>query len=265
MVDGNSIVGFPQFDTFANAMKFVRSQKKHSQIQTNKLWVAENRSRMERNQAKIASKVKQFFTELANIPPKDVIVSYKLFKVIVRDSGKLMPIAFVKDDLTIEWNDARNVAAMVQEAMKDFISDMEWGMYNGGLVDSRKTATGNGSDKPSPIAANDADHIEHCVHVIVKNLQSSGCKSRWQIFIAELDQCDFNLLLICETWRGERDESSSRKEVITSFSAVAPIIKALEFAHRPILLHKLRIYLSMHIQIGYAACISLWPSGGQEF
>ena len=80
-------------------------------------------------------------------------------------------------------------------------------MYNGDLSDSRKTATGNVRDKPSPIAANDADHIEHCVHVIVKNLQSIRCESRWEDFIAELDQCDFDLLLICETWRGERDES----------------------------------------------------------
>ena len=38
---------------------------------------------------------------------------------------KLMPIACVKDDLTIDWNDGSNVPPMVQEAMKDFISDME--------------------------------------------------------------------------------------------------------------------------------------------
>ena len=50
-------------------------------------------------------------------------------------------------------------------------------------------------------------HIEHCVHVIVKNLQSIRYESRWEDFIAELDQCDFDLLLICETWRGERDDS----------------------------------------------------------
>ena len=46
-------------------------------------------------------------------------------RVIVRDNGKLMPIAFVKDDLTIDWNDASNVPAMVREAMQDFIADME--------------------------------------------------------------------------------------------------------------------------------------------
>ena len=121
----NSIVGLAQFDTLANALKLIRSQKKHPQIQTNKLWVAENRSRMQRNQAKIANKLKKFLIELANIPPKDIIVYYRLFKVLIRENGKLMPIACVKDDLTIDWNDASNVPPMVQETMKDFISDMD--------------------------------------------------------------------------------------------------------------------------------------------
>ena len=125
MVDGNSVVGIAQFDTPGNAMKFIRSQKKHPQIQTNNLWVAENRSRMERNQAKIASKLKKFLIELANMSPKNVIVNYKLFKVIARENGKSMSIACVKNDLTIEWNDASNVPAVVQEAISEFISDME--------------------------------------------------------------------------------------------------------------------------------------------
>eukprot|EP00434_Breviolum_minutum_P026503 symbB.v1.2.023429.t1/scaffold2141.1/size89931/6 len=118
MVDGNSIVGLAQVDTPANAMKIVQLQEKHPQAETNKLWVAEHRSRMERNQGKIASKLKEFLIELANISPKNAIVNYKLFKVVVRDNGKLMP-------LHIDWNDASDVPAMVQEAMQDFISDME--------------------------------------------------------------------------------------------------------------------------------------------
>ena len=68
---------------------------RHRQIQTKKLWVAENRSRVERNQAKIA-----------------------------RGNGKLMPIVFVKDDLIIDWKDASDVPVMVQEAMQHFISHM---------------------------------------------------------------------------------------------------------------------------------------------
>ena len=46
MVDGNSIVGLAQFDTSANAMKFVRSQKKQTNKQTNKQIVAWNGTRL---------------------------------------------------------------------------------------------------------------------------------------------------------------------------------------------------------------------------
>ena len=86
LVDGNSIVGLAQFHTLAGAMKFIRSQEKHPQIQPNKSWAAE----------KETGELKKKIVELANILPKDVIVNHKLFKVIVRDRGKLMPIAFVK-------------------------------------------------------------------------------------------------------------------------------------------------------------------------
>ena len=45
------------------------------------------------------------------------------------------------------------------------------------------------------------------MHVIVKNLQSIRGESRWEDFIAELNTCNFDVLFICETWRGESDES----------------------------------------------------------
>ena len=45
------------------------------------------------------------------------------------------------------------------------------------------------------------------MHVVVKNLQSIRGESRWEDFIAELNTCNFDVLLICETWRGERDGS----------------------------------------------------------
>ena len=109
MVDGNSIV-VAQFDTLANARNLSHHRKNIRKYkQTNCGWqktVAACRG----TRPKLARLI-----ELANIPPKDVIVNYKLSKVIVRDNGKLMSIAFVKDDVTINWNDASNVPAMVQE------------------------------------------------------------------------------------------------------------------------------------------------------
>ena len=44
------------------------------------------------------------------------------------------------------------------------------------------------------------------MHVITKNLRSIRGESRWEDFIAELDQCCFDLQLVSETWREERDE-----------------------------------------------------------
>ena len=79
-------------------------------------------------------------------------------------------------------------------------------MYIAGSSDIRKTATRDGGDNPFQVATNDADHEEQCVHVITKNLQSIRGESRWEDFIAELDQCCFDLLLVSETWREERDE-----------------------------------------------------------
>ena len=125
----------------------------------------------------------------------------------------------MKNDLTIDWNVASNVPSIVQEiATKDFMSDMEYGFYMARPCDSRRNATGNG-DKPPPIAANDADHIEHCVHVLVKNLQSIRCESRWENLLAELKTCHFDLLLIFETWRGEKDANfiTEKKHILFIF------------------------------------------------
>ena len=55
MVEGNSIASLAQFDTPANAMKLIRSQKKHPQTQ---IVGGRKAYHMERNQAKIASKLK---------------------------------------------------------------------------------------------------------------------------------------------------------------------------------------------------------------
>ena len=106
-----------------------------------------------------------------------------------------MPIACVTDDLTIDWNVASNVPSIVQEATKDFMSDMEYGFYMARPCDSKRNATGIGGDKPPLVAANDADHIEHCVHVLVKNLHSIWCESPWENFVAELKTCHFDLYI----------------------------------------------------------------------
>ena len=125
MVDSNSVVGLAQFDTAGNAMKFIRSQKKHAGIQHAGLWVAENRSRAERNRAKIVSKLKKFLIELGNMNPKDVMVNYKMFKVVVRVGSKLTPLASVNEEMDLDWHDENVTPADVKTALEEFIANME--------------------------------------------------------------------------------------------------------------------------------------------
>ena len=55
------------------------------------LWAAEKRSRDERNRCKVLSKIDKFMIELGNHSAKDVVVSYKSFRVITRVNGKVVP------------------------------------------------------------------------------------------------------------------------------------------------------------------------------
>ena len=53
--------------------------------------------------------------------------------------------------------------------------------------------------------------MDHCqefieLHVMAKKLQSIRSENKFQDFIAELDTCDFDILLASETWRDKREE-----------------------------------------------------------
>ena len=89
MVNVEQPIALATFDTPASALKFIRTQKKNHIIQTNKLWAAENRSKTERTRCKIVSKLKKYMIELGGFQARDVITSYKLFRVNARVSGKI--------------------------------------------------------------------------------------------------------------------------------------------------------------------------------
>eukprot|EP00434_Breviolum_minutum_P044146 symbB.v1.2.039392.t1/scaffold6524.1/size17410/1 len=125
MIDGESPLGLATFDSPMQAMKFIRSQKKNGTIHTNKLWASENRSRTERARCKIVSKIKQYLIEVQGLAPANIIASYKTFRVVIRDQGKLVPVAFVGRNLGLEWLDAGSVGDGVREAMDAFIHDLE--------------------------------------------------------------------------------------------------------------------------------------------
>ena len=125
MIDGESPLGLATFDSPMQAMKFIRSQKKNVTIHTNKLWASENRSRTERARCKIVSKLKKYLIELQGLTPANIIASYKTFRVVIRDQGKPVPVAYVGRNLGLEWLNANSVVDEVREAMDAFIQDRE--------------------------------------------------------------------------------------------------------------------------------------------
>ena len=125
IVGANSNIALATFDSPMHALKFVRNQRKHPTMMSNKLWAAENRSKNERDRCKILSKAKKFMIELGGHSPKDVVVSYKMFRVITKVNGKLIPTASVSEDLVVEWLSDSVPDANVREALDGFIGDME--------------------------------------------------------------------------------------------------------------------------------------------
>ena len=125
MTSSSPAIALAHFQSPAQSMKFIRGQKNNMHIQTNKLWVAENRSLEEGRRCKIASKVKKFLNELGEYDPKNVVVNYKVFKVMVRVNGKLMSMAHISGDGEVEWLDHNLCNDAVKEALDTFITELE--------------------------------------------------------------------------------------------------------------------------------------------
>ena len=79
----NPNVVFDKIDAPEHMQKFVRTQKRHSGLQTGKLWAAENKSASERRGGKIASKQKKNAIAIDMIVAREVVVNYHTFKVSV--------------------------------------------------------------------------------------------------------------------------------------------------------------------------------------
>lgn len=109
------VVGLAQCDTPSKGFKFVGSQRKDAEIQRAGLWAAENRSRAERNHSKIVRKLEK------------CLISYKVFKVVVRVRSKLVPLASADADMEPHWQDVDLPSADVKQPLEELVSNIEWG------------------------------------------------------------------------------------------------------------------------------------------
>ena len=71
------------------------------------------------------SKIEKYLIEVQWLTPANIIASYKTFRVVIRDQGKLAPVAFVGRNLGLEWLDTSSVVDGVRETMDAFIQDLE--------------------------------------------------------------------------------------------------------------------------------------------
>lgn len=81
--------------------------------------------RTERFRCKILSKLKKFMIELDAHTPKDVIASYKAFRLMIRIGGRLVPVAAIAEDNAVKWLEEAPGVMEVREAIEAFVADME--------------------------------------------------------------------------------------------------------------------------------------------
>ena len=123
MIDNSPPIALATFESPMQAMKFIRSQKKNATIQTNKLWASENRSKTERLRCKVLSKLKKYMIEVGGVAAKDVVASYKTFRMVLKKDGRLLPVAIIREDVSVQWLD--DVAPDVREALEAFMEELE--------------------------------------------------------------------------------------------------------------------------------------------
>ena len=123
MIDSSPPIALATFESPMQAMKFIRSQKKNATIQTNKLWASENRSKTERFRCKVLSKLKKYMIEVGGVAAKDVVASYKTFRMVLKKDGRLLPVAIIREDVSVQWLD--DVAPDAREALKAFMEELE--------------------------------------------------------------------------------------------------------------------------------------------
>lgn len=116
---------FAQFESPTTAMKFIKSQKKTRVISSNKLRVSENRFKTQRLCCKCASNLKKKTIELGDFAAKEVTVSYKSLRVVVKVDGKIVPVACFDDHGCSQWVPNSVVNEATKEAMETVMAEME--------------------------------------------------------------------------------------------------------------------------------------------
>ena len=69
------------------------------------------------------SKLKKYMIEVGGVAAKDVVASYKTFRMVLKKDGRLLPVAIIREDVSVQWLD--DVAPDVREALEAFMEELE--------------------------------------------------------------------------------------------------------------------------------------------
>ncbi len=61
--------------------------------------------------------------EVSGAAAKNVVASSKTFKIVLNKDGRLLPIALIREDVSVQWLD--NVASNVRDALEAFMEELE--------------------------------------------------------------------------------------------------------------------------------------------
>ena len=125
VLDATPPLAMATFDSPMEAMKFIRTQKKHATMHSHGLWASENRSKTERMCCKATSKLKKFMIEIGGFEAKNVHASYKTFRIMARKDGKLIPVACFHGKGCVTWMDQHVVNQAVRDALEAFVAELE--------------------------------------------------------------------------------------------------------------------------------------------
>ena len=61
--------------------------------------------------------------EVGGVAAKAVVASYKTFRMVLKKDGRLLPVAIIREDVSVQWLD--DVAPDVRKVLEAFMEELE--------------------------------------------------------------------------------------------------------------------------------------------
>ena len=159
---------------------------------------------------KLVSKIKKIVIEIKVVEAKNIKVTCKLFMVSTRVSGRYALVASINGNCELPWLHKNAPGAPVREAINSFMEEMEHG-HDGTRDVHRKFVRGIGPTKypkPTKDVTSQPEFIPLQLSREIHSIQTIRSNAKIHDFIAEVDNVEFDVLFITQTWRTQTRQST---------------------------------------------------------